>query len=270
VPSTKEEGSALLPRKSPLGNIQLIDAQCGLEQPSCLRCVQSKLQCSGPGQKSVFVNRNGKNLHQKTDKAALNAAFRARYAPPTCTPTTFDVAEGPLKLSSSRALYDALVNEFTPRHMVGIFDGDRSPDPNPLHSDIATSTRTLTGLVSRTCNIVDIGVFTLLAKYYGTLVNDQGLVHLAGKSHTQVLGLLHQQLMNISTPVQSGRWFQGVFAVCLAMLHLEVGTLYDCSRCNALLRYYKRGSSLFFLARTSRSGHPNTHKGSTSREPWHC
>jgi hypothetical protein len=202
--------------------------------------MQSVLQCSGPGQKSVFINRNGNNLHQNTDKAALNAAFRARYAPPTSTPTLFGAADSVLKLSSSRALYDALINEFAPRQIVGMFNGDRSPYPNPPYSDIAISTRTLAGLVSRSNNLIDVGVFTLLAKYYGTFVNDQGLVHLARKSHAQVLGLLHQQLMNISTPGRSGRWFQGLFAVCLIMVHLEVSTLSNCSGCDVLCRGYKR------------------------------
>ncbi|KAI3337065.1 hypothetical protein HD806DRAFT_26042 [Xylariaceae sp. AK1471] len=204
--------------------------KCGLEQPSCLRCVRSGVQCSGSGQTSVFINRSASDLLQMTDKAALNAAFRARHV----TPTNLDIVDSLLTLSSSRALFDAIAGEFAPKPRTGIFSGDRSLDRNPQYSDIAKSTRALVGLASRSSNLLDLGVFTLLVKYYGTLRKDQALIDIAGASYTKVLGLFHQRLIGVSALLQSSNAdhssYQAAFCVCLAMLYFEVGDNPTCPK----------------------------------------
>ncbi|KAI8634972.1 hypothetical protein F5Y19DRAFT_132416 [Xylariaceae sp. FL1651] len=196
--------------------------KCGLEQPSCLRCVRSGLQCSGPGQTNVFINRNGSDLFQRTDKAALNAAFGSRHA----SPANLEVLDGLVTQSSSCILYDAIAAEFAPKPLTGIFSGDRSPDKVPYYSGIAKAVRALTGMASGCTNLLDLGVFTLLTKYYGTFQRDEALVDLANASYTKVLGLFHQRLVGVNTLLQYNsadhRSYQAAFYVCLTMQFFEM------------------------------------------------
>jgi Fungal specific transcription factor domain len=49
--------------------------KCGLEQPSCVRCLKSGFYCSGPKTGSVFIQRDINNIKGVSDRKLLNAAI---------------------------------------------------------------------------------------------------------------------------------------------------------------------------------------------------
>lgn len=222
--------------------------QCGLEKPSCSRCVKAGIQCSGPLDTGVFIHLNARVMHTRTNRRALHEAYATRtyhnstahglarqerfeWCHALLDPTLqgFGLSSTSSRLLNTvpvRTLYASITAEFTPRLKVGIFSGDRLYQREPMYSSVATCIRALLPHVSHHNDLLDLGLFSLLTRYVGAFRGDQRLVRLAMSSYTSVIGSLRQDLHRMEhllhSKPHSGYASWVLLCLCLSLLLFEV------------------------------------------------
>lgn len=224
----------------------LISFQCGLETPSCVRCVKAGTECSGPIDSRTYVNLNAGNIHRQTNRKNLHTAFAerhqsVRYRQDTCSKeiqlkadtTTVTVVSLPNGKSSHslnniaiHTFYVSLTDEFKPRLKVGIFSGDRNRLGGPIYSSMATGIRALLPYTSHGNKLLDLSIHTLLTRYLGAFREDDKLVNLARSSYTSALGEFHKHMCSMEhisqTKLQVDHISRALLCLCLALLLFEV------------------------------------------------
>lgn len=182
--------------------------KCDLNKPECLRCCKAGIKCSGPKDSRTFINRNAANLTQQSDKKALLYALQNRRkskstavefesssssddSPSRRTTLVATKPSPPSDIISTdfpgRSTFLALIKDFKPAPMGGIFSGDRILRDDPIYSSAALCIRALLPLTSLRIDSLDLPIFSLLTTYMGNLKNDIKLARLAQSSYTSAL-----------------------------------------------------------------------------------
>lgn len=121
-------------------------------------------------------------------------------------------------------MYAAVMNEFRVDKDVGIFSGDRVPlrtanEPR-MYSSMATSIRASMSLTSTSYPSLRMATFALLSLYLGRLKGDDGMVEVARRIYTFVLGETRSTLEALDFSADkhtqsTGSWMTGA---CLSMV----------------------------------------------------
>lgn len=174
--------------------------KCDLNKPECLRCCKAGIKCNGPKDSRTFINRNATNLTQQTDRNALVCALQGRRKSKS-TAAAFEsssssddspsrrtaLAATEPSLPSDIISFDfpghltflALLEDFKPVSLGGIFSGDRISRDDPTYSSAALCIRALLPLTSLRMDSLNLCIFSLLTTYMGNLKNDRKLAQLA-------------------------------------------------------------------------------------------
>ncbi|KAJ5885228.1 hypothetical protein N7495_009738 [Penicillium taxi] len=179
--------------------------KCDLNKPECLRCCKAGIKCSGPKDSRTFINRNAANLTQQSDRKALVYALQHRSRSKSAAAdfesshslddspsrrTTLAITEPSDIISHEfpgRLTFLALIEDFKPVPLGGIFRGDRISRDDPIYSSAALCIRALLPLTSLRIDSLNFTIFSLLTTYMGNLKNDTKLAKLAQSSYTSAL-----------------------------------------------------------------------------------
>ncbi|OOQ90328.1 hypothetical protein PEBR_06366 [Penicillium brasilianum] len=185
--------------------------KCDLNKPECLRCCKSGVKCSGPKDSRTFINRNATTLTQESDKKALVYALQNRRKPKSAnanfesSSTSTSTDDSPSRRTTlavtkpsppfdiisidfpGRLTFLALINDFEPHPLGGVFRGDRISRGDPHYSSAALCIRALLRFTSLQIDSLNLPIFSLLATYMGNLRNDEELAQLAQSSYTSAL-----------------------------------------------------------------------------------
>ncbi|KAI9040829.1 uncharacterized protein KD926_007637 [Aspergillus affinis] len=103
-----------------------------------------------------------------------------------------------------RLTFLALIEDFKPVSLGGIFSGDRISRDDPIYSSAALCIRALLPLTSLRIDSLNLSIFSLLTTYMGNLKIDTKLAQLAQSSYTSALKKSHPHIQKVIGNGQPG------------------------------------------------------------------
>lgn len=120
----------------------------------------------------------------------------------------------------------ALINDFEPHPLGGVFRGDRISRGDPHYSSAALCIRALLRFTSLQIDSLNLPIFSLLATYMGNLRNDEELAQLAQSSYTSALKKsrphIQQVIENSQRSAKSKAKLEYILLLAIAFLVFEV------------------------------------------------
>lgn len=125
-----------------------------------------------------------------------------------------------------RLTFLALIEDFKPVSLGGIFSGDRILRDDPIYSSAALCIRALVPLTSLRIDSLNLPIFSLLTTYMGNLKNDIKLAQLAQSSYTSVLNESRSHIQKVIRNGQPGAQpkanIELILLLAIAFLAFEV------------------------------------------------
>jgi hypothetical protein len=206
--------------------------KCGLEQPSCVRCLKSGVQCSGPRTGPIFIRRDINNVQSESDREMLLRAIRnqsnttsgelrrsvrAAYGaiPPVNDP--FPLATIP-SLGYSRDFYRSVVEEF----WSSTCDPAKNSTRRAIQASILICVQVILPLAFQN-KALDAAIFAASTMYLGRLRADAKLRALAMAAYPTALSRFCSELVLASDSKTEQRSQEDlIVATVLSLLLFEV------------------------------------------------
>jgi hypothetical protein len=208
--------------------------KCGLEQPSCDRCLKHGLKCSGPSNGQIFIRRDISNIQDKSDREMLKLAIRncdkntpaslGRSLQAACRFNNLIEHPSPLSAASSlcipAGLYPSVIKDFR------TISGD--PAKNSLRGAVETSISICGQLILQLTfrnRALDAAIFCASTMYLGRVRGDADLRKLAMSAYPTALCLFRSELTSVFELKAGERYHKDlVMAILLCLLVLEVSS----------------------------------------------
>lgn len=225
-------------------NIRHYLCKCGLEQPSCTRCLRRGVQCSGPTVGLIFVQRDIHNIHASSDRQLLNSAVRqhsghnsGRANQSVGIPASkADPGHGkekvpPRELAPRSAFddfYRSVVIEFW---TLTCGSGTVSPERD-VQALMTTSAQAVLPLATLN-KTLDSGIFVVSALYLAKAREDHELQNLAMAAYPGALQQFRSELSSFMSMRVASRGMRPVHIVATALcllfyeVELQFGSCYE-------------------------------------------
>ncbi|RFU32106.1 hypothetical protein B7463_g4227, partial [Scytalidium lignicola] len=207
--------------------------KCGLEQPSCTRCLKSGIRCSGPTTGPTFIRRDASNIQTESDREILISAIRNKSAPPTrlrlqdtsraingtaplCLPRPTDPLSSLCSFSIWMDLYRSVVDDYA------LLSRDQNSNrEGAIQSSVSKCATEILQLAFRN-RALDASLFASSVMYMSVVQGDAGLQEVALSSYSTALRYFRSEVVR-DCESQAGQMKQKrlLMSINMALLFFE-------------------------------------------------